>query len=193
MLFVFSLEQLVIFTVCLLVVLFLLYSRKKEHHYKFVFVALFGVYTACFIRFALAPSIITGGFYEDVSMTMAEICNFQVIPFYSINSLGGTVNVLGNIALLFPAMFFLGFMRKDAGISRLVFLSFLIPLGTELVQLAINLISRYPNHVIDIDDLILNCLGALFATLCFYILRAKLPQFYSWIEEKIVRSNPVGG
>lgn len=54
-----------------------------------------------------------------------------------------------------------------------------------------NLIVQYPNRTVDVDDILLNVLGIAIGTLCFYLVRTKVPGLYHSIDRKIVSAGDV--
>ena len=98
-------------------------------------------------------------FYEDISI------HFNLIPFKTIvsyinnaNSLNEAVraisNVIGNLCLFVPIGFLFPIASKKVSLKRFIIFVLLLILAIEAVQF-------YVGRSADIDDLILNLLGAL--------------------------------
>ena len=84
------------------------------------------------------------------------------------------LQTIGNLILLFPLPILL--YLKPHKTYRLRFLlvsGILVSLGIEVVQLGIDLLTGYPSHVCDVDDLILNSIGVILATLLCKMLPAR--------------------
>lgn len=99
---------------------------------------------------------------------------YQLLPFASIKNYfqgSGIVQLAGNIVLLSPLVFFAEIFLQQRPKAWIVTLgvsavSFLI----ETMQLAINLVTRYPCRVADVDDLILNIAGVVIAIILTRII-----------------------
>ena len=78
--------------------------------------------------------------------------------------------VIGNFIMLFPLGIYLPLLyrnlRKFSGFFAVLFISFVVSVGIEVLQLATNYRST------DIDDVILNTTGACFGFLIYQLLKA---------------------
>ncbi len=76
------------------------------------------------------------------------------------------LNLLGNVAAFVPFAFMLPIVTPRArGFFRTVFLTFLLSLGIEIIQLATRVGS------FDVDDLLLNTIGGILGYLLYRIVR----------------------
>ena len=99
---------------------------------------------------------------------------YQLLPFASIKNYfqgSGIVQLAGNIVLLSPLVVFAEIFLQQRPKAWIVTLgvsavSFLI----ETMQLVINLVTRYPCRVADVDDLILNIAGVVIAIILTRII-----------------------
>ena len=116
-------------------------------------------------------------YYMLISMESASYgSNF--IPFkeifrYSFMSKGFIYNVLGNIALFMPFGYFVSEYLKANKIRYIFITSFLISLTAELIQYKIG-------RTFDVDDILLNVIGAIFGYLAYRLiqkLKDILPNF----------------
>ncbi len=97
---------------------------------------------------------------------------FREMTRYSIGSKSFFYNVIGNIALFIPFGFIISEFLKAKKISHVIIPSFIISLSAEIIQLKIG-------RAIDVDDIILNTVGALIGFMIFISLREinnKLPE-----------------
>ena len=87
----------------------------------------------------------------------------QLIPFASIKNYfhgSGIVQLAGNIVLLSPLAAFAEIFLQQRPKAWMVILGVsAVSLLIEITQLVINLTTRYPRRVTDVDDLILNIAG----------------------------------
>ena len=82
------------------------------------------------------------------------------------------VQVLGNIAMLFPLPIFLGcFKNGNYKLLSAIKTTFFVSLSIEITQLLIDILARVPTKVADVDDLILNVFGGILGWLVLYVLR----------------------
>ena len=88
---------------------------------------------------------------------------YQLIPFASIKNYfhgSGIVQLAGNIVLLSPLAAFAEIFLQQRPKAWMVILGVsAVSLLIEITQLVINLTTRYPRRVTDVDDLILNIAG----------------------------------
>jgi glycopeptide antibiotics resistance protein len=94
----------------------------------------------------------------------------QLIPFKTIIQTisNNPIQVFGNILLLLP----LGFMLKKftkLSFIRCVIICALCSLGIEVLQYIVDISLAFPNHIVDIDDIILNVVGGIVGIGCSYL------------------------
>ena len=90
---------------------------------------------------------------------------------YKIGSKSFFYNVIGNIALFVPFGFILSYFVKARKIKHVVIPTFIVSLSAELIQYQIG-------RAFDVDDILLNTMGALVGFMIFISLReikSKLP------------------
>lgn len=85
------------------------------------------------------------------------------------------LQTVGNLMLLFPLPVLLYIKpNREYRLRVLLISGILVSLGIEVLQLLIDVLTGYPSHVCDVDDLILNSVGVILATvLCKTIPRKK--------------------
>lgn len=136
---------------------------KKEGLDKrnFIIVAGFLFYILSLIKVVFFPILYL---YEN-DMTFTLDYYYQLIPFATIikvAAFGNWIQIIGNVALLLPLpIFILLLSRKPIGIKKTFLISLAVSLSIEIIQFVINLLTKEPNKVADVDDLILNVTGAL--------------------------------
>lgn len=163
------------------------YCKTKLRSTKILPHTLFAGYTTALIALLLIPNIsifkepdpISGGCFIELSLFIPDSqCN--LIPFRTIISqitgripLGedaiyvGTINLFANIVLFVPLGFFLPMFFKNARKwSHTFLIVFFISSIIEILQLFIGRTS-------DIDDVILNTLGALLGYGVFFLIKHK--------------------
>ena len=157
--------MLLLFVVILIVMRLAKLIINKE---KFVFHHDF--YSLLFILYMLAL------YYLLLSTDNASAYGTNLIPFkemtrYSIGSKGFVYNVLGNIALFIPFGFFVSYYIKAKKTHQICIIAFITSLTAELIQYKIG-------RAFDVDDIILNIMGAIIGFLAYIgidFLREKLP------------------
>lgn len=73
--------------------------------------------------------------------------------------------LVGNLLITFPLPIFMHLGFKQLSLKTVAVFSLLLVLVIEPSQLLINHLTHFPNHIIDIDDLLLNTCGC-FAGVC---------------------------
>ncbi len=128
-------------------------------------------YTLLFILYMLAL------YYLLLSTDNAFAYGSNLIPFkemtrYAIGSRGFFYNVMGNIALFIPFGFFVSYYIQATKTRHICIIAFITSLTAELIQYKIG-------RAFDVDDIILNVVGALFGFLIFIglkLIKNKLPK-----------------
>lgn len=136
---------------------------------KFVFYKDF--YTLFFILYMLAL------YYLLLSTENAFAYGVNLTPFkemtrYSIGSKGFFYNVIGNIVLFIPFGFFVSYYIKAKKTHQITIIAIITSLTAELIQYKIG-------RAFDVDDIVLNVVGALLGFLAYLgvtIIKDKLPK-----------------
>ena len=143
--------------------------KKLKWEFRYWLIPMFLCYTLLLIKLTVFPIHI----YDKE--TLAKITEgagkysvfYQLLPFASIKNyfLGSAIiQLVGNIALLSPlAVFAEIFSRQRPKAWKVALGVSSVSLLVEITQLIINLTTQYPSRVADIDDLILNIVGVIFA------------------------------
>lgn len=158
--------MLLLFVVILIVIRISKIIINKE---KFVFHKDF--YTLLFILYMLAL------YYLLLSTDNAFAYGSNLIPFkemtrYAIGSRGFFYNVLGNIVLFIPFGFFVSYYIQANKTRHITIIAFITSLTAELIQYKIG-------RAFDVDDIILNVVGALLGFLAYIglkLIKNKLPK-----------------
>lgn len=90
---------------------------------------------------------------------------FKEITRYSIGSRAFFYNVIGNIVLFIPFGYFVSDYLKAKKTHQILITSVLISLTAELIQYKIG-------RAFDVDDIILNVLGAILGFMCYISIKA---------------------
>jgi len=157
-------------TIFLVVIIAIRITYIKINHEKFVFYRefwnlVFVVYVLILFQLLTDSEINTSGGLNIVPFTEMFRYRFGSTLFYS--------NVVGNIFIFLPFGYFVSRYVKASKISHILFISAISSLTIELVQLQIG-------RSFDIDDILLNVMGAIFGFLLFVALNAikkHLPRF----------------
>ncbi|MBU3206493.1 VanZ family protein [Clostridium algidicarnis] len=189
-------EFLVVFVIPLyLIVLGITIFKKKKKGEKIDFFREivkfgFGLYIIALIGVTLFPIRIG---YGRQAITMINM-GINYIPFksiiYDIRQIGiGSfsvrfqiklliMNVLGNFILLIPIGFLTPILwKKVNSLKDIVIVGFLVSLSIELLQLLENFLSIGFFRVVDVDDLILNVLGAVFGYMAYQVAKLVVTKY----------------
>ena len=136
-------------------------TRVFINNDKFIFYKEF--YNLLFIIYILLLYYLLLG-TENASSGMNFI-PFKEITRYSIGSKAFFYNVIGNIVLFIPFGYFVSDYLKAKKTHQILIVSTLISLTAELIQYKIG-------RAFDVDDIILNVLGAILGFMCYISIRA---------------------
>lgn len=149
-------------TIFLVVLIAIRISYIRINHERFCFYRefwnlIFVVYAMILFQLLTDSEINTSGGLNLVPFTEMFRYKFGSTLFYS--------NVVGNILIFLPFGYFVSGYVKATKISHILFLSAISSLTVELVQLQIG-------RSFDIDDIILNVIGAILGFLLYVALNA---------------------
>ena len=142
-------------------------TRIIINHEKFIFYREF--YNLLFIIYLLLLYYLLLS-TENASSGL-NLTPFKEITRYQLGSIQFFYNVVGNIVLFAPFGFFVSDFVKAKKTHQILIVSILISLTAELIQFKIG-------RAFDIDDIILNVIGAILGFLCYKGIRnikRKLP------------------
>ena len=144
-------------------------SRVFINNDKFIFYKEF--YNLLFILYILLLYYLLLG-TENAASGMNFI-PFKEITRYSIGSRAFFYNIIGNIVLFIPFGYFVSDYLKAKKTHQILIPSIIISLTAELIQYKIG-------RAFDVDDIILNVLGAILGFMCYISVKAiksHLPNF----------------
>ena len=153
-----------IITAISLRIVYLYINKRKLVLYEELFKLFFIIYVLCLFQ------VVT---YRDISLAGVNYIPFKEIFRYSLGSSLFYRNVFGNMILFLPFGLSLGLFFKTDKFRYVIILSLITSISIELTQLVIG-------RVFDIDDVILNVLGAIIGFVIyrfFYQLQDKVPDF----------------
>ena len=135
---------------CSLRIAYLIKNHQKFCFYKELFMLLFILYVMCLFE------IVT---IQDNNYGLSNFIPFKEIFRYQIGSRLFVRNIIGNILLFLPYGYFASDYLKSKNVWNIAFLTLLISVTIEIVQLNIG-------RTFDIDDCLLNTCGGI---LGFYL------------------------
>jgi glycopeptide antibiotics resistance protein len=143
---------------CLITSVYFLTAKNKKHFLKIGFISWFD----CF--YLTLFFIIVFKISQPLSKISFDLSQVQLIPFKTLLPYlqeGNVVQILGNIFICspLPAILFLNFPKL--ALKRKIRLSLFITALIEPLQFIFNYLTNTSSHVIDVDDLILNLIGAI--------------------------------
>ena len=151
------------------------YLKKRPSQKKFFIMLAFIFYCLVLFKLTILPITILFEDQGDYSYLY-----YQIIPFASISKFASSnlklfiIQVLGNFLLLIPLPIFYNILINDkrkTTLKKNIILIIFTSLFIEVTQLCINKLTKVPNKVADIDDLMLNILGGIFGYLMFYLIQ----------------------
>lgn len=141
-----------------------LYKNKSSFtFYKEILSFAFIVYVMCLFY------VVT---FQDVSWSDSNFIPFKEMFRYEFGSSMFFRNVVGNMIMFMPYGFFVSYFLKLSHKYSILILSLLTSFTIEFTQLQIG-------RVFDIDDIILNVIGAMIGYFCYFLLmkcKDKLPK-----------------
>ncbi len=161
----------------LIFIYYIIFFKKSTNKNinNFLFTSSFIFYILCVIKLTILPMRITPleGFNFDLSYC------YQIIPLKTISQVikynTWKMQLIGNILLLLPLPIFIKILsRKDFTIFKLFSICLLVSISIEATQFIIDLITKFPNKIADIDDIILNSIGSLIGVLLADIYNKKI-------------------
>jgi glycopeptide antibiotics resistance protein len=167
-----------IFTIIYIPFLIRLIKKHKSFEYHIVFLAFF-IYIIIVIDKVFLPIPIDKSSIEALRVTTANAPIINLIPFGSIietiRYTGSYGQIIGNIAMFVPFGFLLPCINNTiSSYKSILKISFIASLCIELIQLLGSLIYKASFRFADIDDIILNTLGAVIGFLIIKLIRKKL-------------------
>ena len=153
-----------------------IHKLKRKNKYNIYGLILFELYILCLVKVVYTPVRIV--FDRSINGEMLERMEMNYVNFIPFKTIMGVesihnfiVQVGGNIILLMPLVFFMYYIffvksyRKCAiyGFSTIIFI--------EITQYIIDIITKFPNKVCDVDDVILNFIGIILSILIIHQLK----------------------
>ena len=152
--------------VCTLRITYLIINHQKFCFYKELFMLFFIIYVMCLFE------IVT---IQDDNYGLSNFIPFKEMFRYPFGSRLFIKNIIGNILLFLPYGYFASDLLKSKKVSLICFLTLIISLTIEFVQL-------YIGRTFDIDDVILNTLGGSLGCYLYTIIekiKTSLPKIFT--------------
>ncbi len=158
--------MLLLFVVILIVMRLakLIINKEKFNFHKDFFALLFIIYMLMLYYLLLST--------DNASAYGTNFIPFKEMTRYAFGSKGFFYNVVGNIALFIPFGFFVSYYIKAKKTHQICIIALITSLTAELIQYKIG-------RAFDVDDLILNMVGAIIGFLAYlgvHITKDKLPK-----------------
>lgn len=150
---------------CSLRIAYLIKNKEKFCFYKELFMLIFILYVMCLFE------VVT---LQDNNYGLSNFIPFKEMFRYEFGSRLFIKNIVGNILLFLPYGYFAADYLKSKKMLLPCFLTFIVSLTIELVQLNIG-------RTFDVDDVILNTIGGILGYLLYRIIekiKNKLPRFF---------------
>lgn len=154
----------------------LTYKLKKKNKYNVCGLLLFELYVLCLVKVVYTPVRIVFDRAMSGDMMKAMEMNYaNFVPFRTITGVGSVhnfvVQVGGNILLLMPLVFFLYYVFFIKSYKKCMVYSFMVIIFIEITQYIIDITTKFPNKVCDVDDVILNFIGIMLSIVIIHLLR----------------------
>ena len=148
-----------------LVIAFFIYKRKANK-LTYIFIYASTVYILLVLSITMLPiTVISKEELEEMRSHFGKyISYFQLVPFKTILGVGKFNffrQIIGNIILFVPLPTIIKMNNQKLTGLKIILIGMLSSVGVELMQLIIDIVTRYPSHIADIDDVILNSIGVV--------------------------------
>ena len=148
----------------------------------FIVLGILGIYS--FVKknestFYMIGYILTAFYCVFLIGSISPWLTLQTIPFKTLKNLG-FISIAGHIVLTMPIPILIYIILR-ASVKKISIISILAGIFIEPIQLLINLITGFPNYVIDIDDFMLQIAGILVGL--FIITLAEKYHILNWLKE----------
>ena len=171
-------KVLVDFIVLIIIYFWKFYKKWKEKGRDVLFVnTIMYIYLSFVLYFTLMPIITSLPFIFNHPYTPMNL-----VPFIDVlNSRGDFVRQVGlNVIMTIPFGFLMPLVKKEnARLLKVVFYTFLLSLGIELLQPLIN-----GTRSADITDLITNVLGGIIGYIIFLIFKPLTTKILNYIKDR---------
>ena len=171
-------KELVDFAVLIIIYFWKFYKKWKEKSREVLIVnTLMYIYLSFVLYFTLMPIITSLPFIFNHPYTPMNL-----VPFIDVlNSIGDFVRQVGlNVIMTIPFGFLMPLVKKEnARLLKVVFYTFLLSLGIELLQPLIN-----GTRSADITDLITNVLGGIIGYIMYLIFKPLTTKILNYIKDR---------
>ncbi len=176
------LEIMIVIYIVLIIPLCIKRFKKRINNRRFLVLCILNLYVLILVK-----SVIFHFTFEHFPWAEHQsYWNIQIFPFSTIYTLikhHNYIQIIGNVLLLIPVPFFYYELAESSpSPKKLVLFSSVCSLLIESSQLIINLITKIDNHVVDVDDVILNIAGCFLIVLLF----KPLIKVYEAVISKII-------
>lgn len=169
------LEIFALLYILILCITLLIYKLKKKNKYNIYGLILFELYILCLVKVVYTPvRIVFNRAMSDDMVEKMKMNYANFVPFRTITGVGSVnnfaVQVGGNILLLMPLVFFLYYVFFIKSYRKCIVYCFMAIVFIEITQYIIDIITKFPNKVCDVDDVILNFIGIILSILIIHLL-----------------------
>lgn len=151
----------VVIAVIITIIKMVLLKLKKKLMYEDVVLGVVKIiYALLLVKTVVLP--ITVGAEEFLGIDFEIKQGIQIIPGVTIEKAiryKNWIQIIGNILLLMPLPIFIYISKKSISKKLLLVIVGCSSISIEIMQLLLNIASRYNNHIVDVDDVILNIIG----------------------------------
>ncbi|RYM04913.1 VanZ family protein [Sporolactobacillus sp. THM7-7] len=146
------------------------YMHKDLTFNRGIFLSLLVGYLLMIVLISLQPMTAADRAFVRESGSLVNIN-----PFKELGSLlqgtQGHWQIMWNLILPVPLMFFIGFARKGrVSLFKLVFIGFIASCLVEGIQYSLNDISFFPKHIFETEDIMMNTFGSMIGSLAFCLM-----------------------
>lgn len=184
-----------------LVLVTLLICRKTKT-YKSLFYMLVELYLIIMTKVVIMPIyILDKKVYKDLIAGIKDFNEYgiQFIPLKGIHDImeivcfATIIQLVGNVLLLMPLAFIIVWLMNKTNKAFIALCGLVVSCLIELIQLVINVITAYPCHAVDIDDVILNYFGYLLAVLIIWLIKKYFRSFFDKVRSIFVKEENKNG
>ena len=184
---------LLIFLVCAVITFII--CKKTNRRYSLITYLFVEAYILLMIKVVVMPIFLLNATARRESLQGVKgltLYGIQLMPFEAIRniieiqSFAGIIQIVGNLLLLVPLAFLITWVFSKDNILVLIITGLLMTELIECIQLAINIITKYPGHAVDIDDVIFNYVGYIIAVFVILLVKKKCNKTYQNVRKVFI-------
>lgn len=183
---------LLIFLICAIITFII--CKKTQRKYSLITYLFVEAYILLMIKVVIMPIyLLSTNVRKEWMQGMKGLASYgiQLVPFRAIYnvieipSIASVIQIVGNLLLLMPLAFLMSWVFAEKSKFMLEITGLLATELIECIQLIINVITRYPGHAVDIDDVIFNYIGYIAAVGILSLIKKNHNKIYQKMRRRL--------